>query len=522
MRRLSHLCVLASAAAVLLAGCGGGAAAGDADPATIMPATAAVYLEGVVRPEGDQREDVLDAASKILRTDDPEKKLRELFDEAVEKDGQAKLDWDKDVEPWLGERAGLVVTNLQADEPDALLAVAAKDTDRAQESVNDALARDGKPLRDASYRGTDYKVNAEKVAVGVVKDFIAFGDEAQFKQAVDAAKGKSLAEEKRFKSAIEDLEDDRIGTAFVDPAPLFDAAAKQDPESSSDIEQARRLFGLDKLEPIAAALVADGERIAIDSSAPVSEGSSLFARLTLLQAEGPGEMLGELPADSWLAYGIPKLGESAKAVYDQFAGALGGAAVASQIKQATGLDLQQDVFSWIGDTALFVRGETESSLEGALVIEATDPAKARTAVTRLVGAAAKQNEAFGPQPVKLPGADVAFQISGAGTPQRVIVAVGKDRAVIAMGDAAARDALAPADKLADADAFKTAVDALEDGSNPSLYLSMPAVVKLAAASDGDDPEFQQARPYLEALAAVVAGGKKDGDRAHSRVAVTLK
>ena len=43
-------------------------------PAKAVPAGAALYFEGVVRPEGDQRDDVLDAAGKVLHTDDPEAK----------------------------------------------------------------------------------------------------------------------------------------------------------------------------------------------------------------------------------------------------------------------------------------------------------------------------------------------------------------------------------------------------------------------------------------------------------------
>ena len=57
---------------LVLAACGGGGGAAGAEPASAVPAGTAIYFEGVVRPEGDQRDDVLDAARKVLRTDDPE------------------------------------------------------------------------------------------------------------------------------------------------------------------------------------------------------------------------------------------------------------------------------------------------------------------------------------------------------------------------------------------------------------------------------------------------------------------
>jgi hypothetical protein len=72
-----------------LAACGGGGGAAGADPASAVPSGTSIYFEGVVRPEGDQRDDVLDAARKVLRTDDPERKLRELVDKGLE-DSESK------------------------------------------------------------------------------------------------------------------------------------------------------------------------------------------------------------------------------------------------------------------------------------------------------------------------------------------------------------------------------------------------------------------------------------------------
>ena len=88
-RCLSLPCLLLLA--VALAACGGAGGAADADPAKAVPAGSAVYVEGVVRPEGDQRDDVLDAAGKVLRTDDPEKKIHELLDQGLKEIGRAHV-----------------------------------------------------------------------------------------------------------------------------------------------------------------------------------------------------------------------------------------------------------------------------------------------------------------------------------------------------------------------------------------------------------------------------------------------
>ena len=82
---LSCSCV---ALALGLASCGGDAgSSGDADPASLVPANAAMYFEATIRPEGEQREDVLAAAGKIMRTPDPAAKIQELVDEGFKDDG---------------------------------------------------------------------------------------------------------------------------------------------------------------------------------------------------------------------------------------------------------------------------------------------------------------------------------------------------------------------------------------------------------------------------------------------------
>ena len=102
---------------LVLAACGGGGGAAGAEPASAVPAGTAIYFEGVVRPEGDQRDDVLDAARKVLRTDDPERKLRELIDKGLaDSDRDAKATYEDDIAPWLGEKAGVWVAGVDREE----------------------------------------------------------------------------------------------------------------------------------------------------------------------------------------------------------------------------------------------------------------------------------------------------------------------------------------------------------------------------------------------------------------------
>jgi hypothetical protein len=507
--------------AVLLAACGGGAGAGDADPAKAVPAGTSLYFEGVVRPEGDQRDDVLDAAGKVLHTDDPERKVRQLIDKALKESDDPDVTYKDDIAPWLGEKAGVWVTGVDRGKPGYVAVVATKDTDKAQEAIDKGVKSGGGKVKQRSYEGVDYQVDKDGVAAGIVGDFFTVGTEPEFKRTVKAEKGDSLAEDKRYTSTIDGLDDDRLGLFYVDLKPFFEQALKSDPDTAGQLEQFRAIFPIDKLEPLAGALLANGDRIAFDT---LMSGPGVGALKAFAPFLGTGKtpLVSELPGDSWAAFGAPNVGPGLKSLFDRVASAFGGAAAAQQLEQQYGLNLDRDVFGWIGDIAIFVRGSDKASLEGGLVIKATNAANMRGAFGKIVGLLQSQGGQK-VNPVKVRGAAAAFSTgpdNDLGKP--VILARSEDRLVIGVGEAATADALAPADKLGDSELFKQAKDALGDGFEPSFLISMPDLVKAVDASGENDPDWVKAKPYLEAFTVIASGGTFEDDEVHSRVVAGLK
>lgn len=519
-RLLLLICLL-----VPLASCGAGGGAGaDGDPASLVPQGATFYFEGQVRPEGDRKRDVLAAAGKLLRTPDPERRLRELFDEATRDSGQ-DFDYDRDLEPWLGERAGMFATDLGAPKPATVVIAATTDEDKARDAVESAIRRRpaGRRSVEREYEGVEYRIGEDGVAAGIVDGFVVVGDEGEFKRVVTAVDGKSLAESGRYQDTLDGLSDERLATGYLDVSTLFDAALKADPDTAGQLEPVTGALELDKVAPVGLAFLADDERLAIESAQSTKGASRTYQQLASLAFGASTPLVGSLPGDAWGAYGVPKLGQTAKALYDAFAGSLGGAAISGQIREQTGLDLQEDVFGWIGDTAVFVRGANEDALEGAVVIQATDAARARRAVAKLVGVASQQDGFPVLKPTRLQGAELAFTAPGIGG-RDLYVAVGNGRAVLALGESAARDGLkAPGEPLRETDGYKRAKEALESGLEPSSYVDVPTVLKLMEADGaGTDGDYAKAKPYLETLAVLTSGAEKDGDRLRSRVSVALK
>jgi hypothetical protein len=513
------LLALISVLALVAAGCGGSAASGGDDPAGAVPADAAFYAEGTVRPEGDLRDDALAAAGKVLRTGDPQAEIDELVAKAFAETEDPKLDYEKDVAPWLGEKVAIWGAANASSGEDFRGAVVAtvEDEDAAQSALDRAIEGSDKTFSDRTYKDVDYKASTDS-AVGLVEGFAVAGTEPEFKKTVDAVKGDGLDSDERFEKAMDGLEDDRLGSFYVDVKTLMETAARQDPEAAEQLEQAKRIFPFDKIGYAAGALMANGDRIAVDATAQVPEGE--LAGLGSLYSGGATPLLGELPGESWVAFGAPDFGPSVKALYQQAAGAFGGAAIENQLRQNLGLDLQEDVFSWIGDVAVFARGTTVDAIDGGLVIEVTDADKAKAAFPKLIGLAQSQGDVPA-KAVRIDGAEQAFEAAPPGSPKPVVAARSSERVVIAYGREAATDALGGGAKLADSEAYAAAKSVLGD-VEPGFLLSMPAVLELVEASGESDADFQKAKPYLEAFGVLAGGTSRDGDTARSRTAAELK
>jgi hypothetical protein len=528
MLRAALLAALALVAA-LAAACGGGAASGEADPASAAPANAMAYIEIAVRPEGDTREDALAAAGKVLATDDPEGKIREFFDKAMaEEDADtADLDYDKDIKPWLGERAGVWFNNkLDADgDPGGAVLVAVTDSDAALDAIHKGYSNSGEKLTKRSYNGVDYEVDEDGTAIGIIgDDFLAAGPEATFKTTVDAQKdGGTLAESDRYKKALGNLADERLAHFYVDPKQALALAAQSNSGTDQqELQQIQQVIPFDKLGALMGSFSADADRLALDMVVNAEGGGGSLGALGDLYSTGSTPLLKELPGETWAAFGSPKYGQSIKAALDQYAGLLGGTAAREQLKNQLGIDLDEDILSWIGDVAFFVRGDTVRTVDGGVVIQVTDSAKAEKGFNKLIGLMQSAG-GVSAKPVSVEGAATAFQVSDPSIPKPIVIARSDKKVVGAYGMEAAKAALNPQSKLEDSDTWSAATDALGvDDMQPGMFVAMPPILSLVESSGESDPDYQKAKPYLEAYDVFAIGTKTSDGGGRVRFAAGLK
>ena len=299
MRR-ALLTIWALVLAALIAGCGGPGAAGDDDPATLAPLGAPLYFQFAVQPTGDRAEGARDALAKIMRTDDPGGKLKALLDDSLGKDD---LSWDRDIAPWIGEEVGFWLdastfsSTATGDETRGAAIIQVADEAAAKEAI--PRLQDNGPKQ--TYNGVDYWLDEhDHTAAGLVEGFVVAGPLAQFKQSVDTRGADSLGDSDRYRNAVGELGDDRLGHWFVDIQRLISIGTASDPAAAQQLQQIRSFVPVDKLGPLVGSLRADGSSVSADSVLTgVPDG--VLRQLGELYEAGDSSLLKSMPADAWVA-----------------------------------------------------------------------------------------------------------------------------------------------------------------------------------------------------------------------------
>jgi Protein of unknown function (DUF3352) len=514
------LAVVALLAALVAAGCGGSgtSSASDAgpDPATVAPASAAIYGQVVVRPTGAANDGVLAAARKVLNVQEPAVRLRELLDS----DTSGGVRFSRDVEPWLGDRVGafmlmpaggLDVTPSRSSDapgPDWGAIVAIRDG----AAFADALPhlRHGQH-RAGSYRGVAYdRDGGDATTYGArIGDFYVLGSLAGLRAAIDASKGPSLADASRFTDAIARVPAGALASVYADPRALASALGG----ARSATPTGRRLLASFAASgPIVAGLTANAHEIAIEGS-----GDSTLAGDFSGSSEGE-VTVGQMPGDAWLALATPPLGPAIKDALER-----GGVhdEAAAQVRARLGLDLDRDLLDPLGGLGVFVRGGSPLDLGGGALLQMTDAAAARRLLTRLE-ALVSSGAHLPTQSVSPPGAQ-GFQVQVPRSPQPIVVLAKGDRVAAGYAASSAQDLLAPPQRFDDGSAGKAAVATLGDGYTPSFVLIVPPLAGLLRSLDElQVADLSSVLPYVRAYRSLAIGTKRDGDRTTVRIVTALR
>jgi uncharacterized protein DUF3352 len=350
--------------------------------ASLTPPDALAYVSVSLDPPAGQKRNLqgICARFKDLGKDDcdVQRILVELFEDIG-------LDYNRDVKPWIGKELAFAVLppGEAGGDPLTVLFVEAGDTAAASDRLR-AAARSGD--LDAGYKVVGNFV----VLDGQEKksDRTAALARVQAQAGEDAGKGpqKALAGNAGFTSVVSKVRSPRLALGWL------------------NAKETLKLLGTHFPIPGFGALLDEAER----KGAGGSVAFALYAETGVLALEGVTDGKGAtqelagtpkltegLPADTLAAVTAFGVGKSLSAGLGAAEGAAGAGPQMSgfldEMRRETGLDLQQDVFSWMKGEVVISAGRLREGRipDIGLVVEPTDEARAAAGVTKLRTAAEK-------------------------------------------------------------------------------------------------------------------------------------
>jgi hypothetical protein len=507
--------VLAALAAVpLLAGCGGDSSS-STDPASVAPPEAPVFIEAKIQPTGELKTN-LEAIAGRLGVDDLGGTVVSYLEQSALSSDEP-LDFEKEVQPWLGESAGIFLTEFDGNDFEGTgFAIEVTDTGEAQDFIDKRSESKDPKAEDESYEGVDYKFEAkEEQAVGIVGNFlVATEDRATFEAAVDASQGDALADAETYKDIAPSSPEGSLADVYVDIAGLIRAAGSEVDPSARELFEAT---GLDVENASALlSLVPGSDDVEIDVAGKLGGGRDS------VPTEDAAALLGSMPANAVAAIGVGELGKNLGEAIDTIdEQGLPGEVPPNQLKETmkkAGIDLEK-ITANLGDAAVFAEGRTRATLAGALVIEAKDATEARNTVAN-VGTLLRSSGTPGVTAVggKASGFSVRSPDLGA---KPLVVAAEGERIAIGYGLPATLAGLdsESGPTLAKTKAYNEALNSL--GGTPITGFAAGAsalrLVEGLLTGPDEKEELEELTPYLSKVPFLAIGSETDGDLVQAKL-----
>lgn len=331
---------------------------GGPQPAEAIPSDAVAYVRLDLDPSAEQKLNAMSLLHKWpefeeatgISEDDVD--LRKLFvDEALSTDG-CDIDYEDDIESWIGDRLGFAV--VPGDEtPSPILAVQVKDEDEAKAGAEKLGECMGDGLGSSSMSGavtesaygtsvpTDATASDTKAGVAFSGDYmlVAQNQDLADEYAADA-EDASLASSDAFSEDMDALGDEGIASMWYDGAAFVDMAEKMGapPGMAESLKE-------QDLGTAAAALRAGDDYLELAS---VSTGD--------LGAGGEPSDVGELPDSTMAAVSISNGQELVDTFWSQFESMSSfeprAGMMLQEMQTESGLSLPDDVGTLLGEQAM--------------------------------------------------------------------------------------------------------------------------------------------------------------------------
>jgi hypothetical protein len=379
-------------AALALVGAGAWAAvsffATGPQPAEALPAATLGYVAVDLDPSGGQKIEALRTLNKFpafedevgIGTDDDI--LEAIFDEIESSLDCSGLDYEDDVEPWLGDRAAVAAVDTGDDQPAPVFVLQVKDADRAAdgiaaladcagEEIGSSIDGDWAVLAETDTIAEQVTDDAAEASLADDEDFQRWTDEAGDSGVVTMYAGPALGD------YLADNADELFGFPFglmggasVDCMPdedgSFDACSALNPDApdARSLVSDEMVEAFEEFDGMAGIVRFDDGSVEMEfaAEAGLAESGVLGAPLV---GEGGGETISTLPEDTAFAVGLGFADGWFGDLLDAYGPYLGGGMadvtmddLIDEMETETGLTIPDDIETLFGDSAaLAVSGD---------------------------------------------------------------------------------------------------------------------------------------------------------------------
>ena len=369
--------IVAALAMVLVVAGGGifayGKLAGGKQPAAVLPGTAVAYARVDLNPSAGQKVNAIRFMMKFPSvkenlglTGDKDDLRQKLFEQIKKSAGDdlADVDYDKDIKPWLGERAGVAALPPAdgKDDPTVVVAVQVKNEGEATKGLDKLFANEDKKPGRAFSNG--YVLLSE--------------DQATVDSAVSVAKDNPLEKNARFSAAMDKLGEQGFASVWADAKGIASISGRVDSAALGNLGDAN----------MAAALRFDASYVELKG---VAQGDQSIK----VNSADAGDLVTKLPDTTAAAIAVSGGENLVDTMWQQVEKAANGnlKEITEQITQETGLNLPDDLKSLLGkNLAVAIDKDASDGPKIAARME-TDPAKAEPVVEKLTTLLRERSEA---------------------------------------------------------------------------------------------------------------------------------
>ncbi len=283
-------------------------------------------------------------------------------------EAETLLNFEEDIQPWLGTEAALAfssITDLEGFEsPEILLALSTRDVAASEaflEKLRTQEAEDGRPLEQGEYQGVTYWFYEPEsefdtpTYAAIFNDFVVWATSQQaFFNAVDRVKsgGESLADSGNFQAVMEALPNNGALFTFFDWGAIADLVLQQTPMEL----QPEQLAQLEAFQSIGIALTLQPNGVQVDTAIHFdSEKLTESVRAAFDRPTTSNQILNRIPANAIGFFNSNDLRDIWQQVREGLAANPDFEQQVADLEDEIGLDLDEDIFSWMtGEFTLVV------------------------------------------------------------------------------------------------------------------------------------------------------------------------